>query len=66
MENQGIKKVSAEEYKKIRGEAERYANDILMNIPSDFTMLHLRCLKNIIPTEIDSMLSCYESRTKLS
>lgn len=54
------------EYRRIRDEAEKYAKKILSDAPEGFTMLHLECLKNIIPTEIDNKLSDLKGKIILS
>lgn len=58
--------MNGEEYKRIRDEAEKYAKTIVKDVPENFTMLHLECLKVVIDAEIDNALSEIKSRVNLS
>lgn len=51
-----------EDYKKIRDEAEEYAKDMLKNIPADFTLLHLECLKQLVPKIVEDEISDLKSK----
>lgn len=55
-----------EEYKLIRGEAGNYAKDMVENIPENFTLLHLECLKSLVPQIIENKVSDLKSKVIVS
>lgn len=55
-----------EEYKIIRSEAKQYAENVLKNIPRDFTLVHLEVLKNLIPQIIDEKEADYKRKAIIS